>query len=178
MTIYSKTEAGQRAFKERSSAISTRQRAAFILIDGKRPMQQVIDATAGMGIGPADFDHLLASGFVALVDASAGEVLAPSASMGASGQPAAAAQPPAPQAASGASASGIPADPALLPDALYRRAYPIATQLVSSLGLRGVRLNLAVESARGYDDLVALVPRIREAVGPAKCAALEQALRP
>jgi hypothetical protein len=177
MTIYVKTEAGQRAFKERSSAISTRQRAAFILIDGKKPMQKVIDATAGMGIGPADFEHLLTCGYVELVDAGAGEVLARSATTPGPVQSTAATQPTAPQAAA-ASALGIPSDPALLPDALYRRGYPIATQLVSSLGLRGVRLNLAVESARGYDDLLALVPRIREAVGPAKCAALEQALRP
>jgi len=178
MTIYVKTEAGQRAFKERSSAISTRQRAAFILIDGKKPMQKVIDATAGMGIGPADFEHLLACGYVELVDAGAGEVLARSATTPAPVQSTAAAQPSVPQAAASAPASGLPSDSALLPDALYRRAYPIATQLVSSLGLRGVRLNLAVESARGYDDLLALVPRIREAVGPVKCAALEQALRP
>lgn len=178
MTIYVKTEAGQRAFKERSSAISTRQRAAFILIDGKRPMQQVIDATAGMGITSADFDHLLSQGYVALVDASAGEVLAPSVATPAAGQTSATTQSPLPAVVAGTSTQAASSGPVLQPDALYRRAYPIATQLTSSLGLRGMRLNLAVESARGYDDLLALVPRIREAVGPVKCAALEQALRP
>jgi len=58
----------------------------------------------------------------------------------------------------------------------YQAAYPIAIQLTAGLGLRGFRLNLAVESARGYADLAALAPKIRDAVGDAKYAALARAL--
>lgn len=62
------------------------------------------------------------------------------------------------------------------PQERYAAAYPIATQLTAGLGLRGVRLNLAVEGARSYEDLLAVADRIREAVGPEKYAPLAQAL--
>ena len=44
------------------------------------------------------------------------------------------------------------------------------------LGLRGVRLNLAVEGATSYEDLLALSPKIRDAVGVDKFAPLAKAL--
>jgi hypothetical protein len=43
--------------------------------------------------------------------------------------------------------------------------------------LRGFRLNLSVESAGSYQDLLALAPKIREAVGDAKFAELDKALK-
>jgi hypothetical protein len=58
----------------------------------------------------------------------------------------------------------------------YKRAYPLAAQLTSSLGLRGFRLNLAVEAAGNLEQLRALTPKIREAVGPEKCRDLEHVL--
>lgn len=58
----------------------------------------------------------------------------------------------------------------------YQVAYLIATQITGDLGLRGFRLNLSVESASGLDGLVALAPKIREAVGEAKYEPLKQAL--
>ena len=63
------------------------------------------------------------------------------------------------------------------PQERYAAAYPIAAQLTAGLGLRGFRLNLAVEAATCYDDLVALSDKIREAVGSEKFAPLEAALR-
>lgn len=58
----------------------------------------------------------------------------------------------------------------------YAAAYPIASRLTASLGLRGFRLNLAVEAATSYEDLVALSPKIRDAVGAEKYAPLASAL--
>jgi hypothetical protein len=58
----------------------------------------------------------------------------------------------------------------------YQDAYPIATRLTASLGLRGFRLNLAVEAAGNYEQLGQLAPKIREAVGQEKYAPLEDAL--
>ena len=135
--------------------MSPRQRAAFILIDGKRSANEVVRATHGMGVVVADLEHMLALGFIA------------------------ASQESAPVAARAAEA--VPAEPApdhlLSPQQeLYQRAYPIATQLTAGLGLRGFRLNLAVEAASGYDDLVALFPRIEAALGRIKCRSLAQAL--
>jgi len=58
----------------------------------------------------------------------------------------------------------------------YKDAYPIATRLSGSLGLRGFRLNLAVEGTSSYEELLALAPKIRAAVGPEKAAELDRAL--
>ena len=58
----------------------------------------------------------------------------------------------------------------------YKAAYPIATELTAGLGLRGFRLNLAVEGAGSFEDLAALAPKIREAVGDAKFERLDKAL--
>jgi hypothetical protein len=59
----------------------------------------------------------------------------------------------------------------------YKDAYPIATQLTGSLGLRGFRLNLSVEGTANCEQLLALLPKIEAAVGPDKAAALARALR-
>jgi len=58
----------------------------------------------------------------------------------------------------------------------YQRAYPLAVSITGGLGLKGFRLNLAVEAAMGYEQLVALAPRIREATGDTAYAPLREAL--
>jgi hypothetical protein len=59
---------------------------------------------------------------------------------------------------------------------MYASAWPIATQITASLGLRGFRLNLAVEAAMGYAQLCELLPKIQLAVGAEKSRPLEDAL--
>ena len=44
------------------------------------------------------------------------------------------------------------------------------------MGLRGFRLNLAVEGAGSFEDLATLAPKIRELVGDEKFARLDKAL--
>lgn len=144
---YTKTAVGQQAFKERSPLLSSRQRAAFIMFDGEKPLETVLAATVGLGVTRADIDQMVAQGFLAGNEQQTV---------------------PAPLEASG--------DARAL-QARYAAAMPIATQLTASLGLRGFRLNLAVEGASGYDDLLNLLPKIQEAVGPNACRPLEQALK-
>ncbi len=154
----SKTEAGQQAFKSRSPLLSARQRSAFILFDGVKSKEQVLAATCGLGISQQDIDHLVEQGFlVAARDAAPASSLSPSRSS--------ADEPPALPVSSRSSQER------------YSAAMPIATRLTASLGLRGFRLNLAVEAARGFDDLLALLPKIQDAVGIKSCVALEQALK-
>jgi hypothetical protein len=59
---------------------------------------------------------------------------------------------------------------------MFARAWPIATQITASLGLRGFRLNLAVEAAMGYEQLCDLLPKLKEAAGEEKTLPLEIAL--
>lgn len=144
---YIKTETGQQAFKDRSVALTPRQRSAFILFDGKRSTSDVLAATAGLGVTPEDIEHMVQLGLLV-------------------GTP----------GTSAPAAAAAPATTAATPQERYQRAYLIATQLTASLGLRGFRLNLAVEGATNYEELLAIAPKIREAVGPEKYRPLDQAL--
>jgi hypothetical protein len=154
-----KTQAGQEALKDRHGSLTSRQRSAFILFDGKRSTAEILAATAAMGITQADVQAMIDHGLLVSL----------------SGQPAAVAP-----GAAGADATASVADAAGASDRSpmdrYKDAYPVATALTAELGLRGFRLNLAVEGAGSFADLSALAPKIREAVGDAKFAKLDKAL--
>lgn len=147
--ILVKTEMGQQVMRDRSVRLTPRQRSAFILFDGRRSVAQVLDA--GMGVTQEDVDQLVDLGLL--------------------GRPA-----PGEEAPSASPVAAAAAVPAASGRERYQTAYPIATQLTASLGLRGFRLNLAVEAATTYEELAALLPKIRAAVGPDKAQALERAL--
>jgi len=164
---YQKTSAGQQAFKDRSVPLSPRQRAAFILFDGQRSTAEVLAATKGLGVTGEDVDYLV--GMDLLGPVAGAPVTAPAPLSAPNGTaPAALAVPP-----------EIPPPVTAAPAGAdrYRVAYPLAVQLAGTLGLRGYRLTLAVETAGSYDQLLALFPRIQDAVGAEKARALEQALR-
>lgn len=150
-----KTESGLQVMKDRSVALSQRQRSAFILFDGKRSTDDVLAATAAMGVKREDVEQLLALGLLA-------DRRDPQAAQHADTVP--------------AGLMELPEKPSRLPQQRYAEAYPIAIQLTSAMGLRGFRLNLAVEGAGSYEQLLAVAPRIREAVGSEKFLPLALAL--
>ena len=63
--IYSKTDLGQSALKNRSHGLTPRQRSALIMFDGVRNVQDVFKATAGLGVSDEDVAHLLELGLLA-----------------------------------------------------------------------------------------------------------------
>jgi hypothetical protein len=63
MTL-AKTNAGLRMLKERQSGLSPRQRAALILLDGQRTLEDVLAATSG-GVTREDIQRLVDLGLVA-----------------------------------------------------------------------------------------------------------------
>ena len=140
-----KTALGQQVLKDRSVALTPRQRAALIVIDGKRTIAQVLESA---GVQPEDVSRLLE---LELIE----------------GMPVAGSLP-----------AAVPGRAVPAPQERYAAAYPIATRLTAGLGLRGVRLNLAVEAATCYEDLLALSAKIRDAVGTEKFAPLDAALNP
>lgn len=146
--IPTKTEAGVQVMKDRSVPLTPRQRGALILMDGKRTLEEVLAATASTGVTEEDVAHLLQVGLI--VDAAPPRARAP--------------------------ASAV-AGPAEGDRERYLEAYRLASQLTAGLGLKGFRLNLAVEAAADFKDLVALAPRLREAVGEAKFAPLAALIR-
>lgn len=153
--IMAKTDAGLRMLKDRRSGLSPRQRAALIMIDGQRSLEEVLAATSAAGITRADIERLVELGLVA-------EQLR--------------------QLEPASIEAGV-SQPAFLDSTSvgwerYVRAYGIATDLTAQLGHRDDGLALAVEAAGTLQELEALAPRIRAAVGPVRFARLEAALRP
>ena len=165
--IYAKTVLGLAAMQDRSAGLTPRQRSAFIMFDGKRDSSEILKMTAGVGVVKSDLDHLVSLGLLA-------ESGPPSAPRTLAAEVLVAEVTSAPVAsASSLKANGMPT---LSAQAHYSMAYPIATRLTAALGLRGFRLNLAVEAAGDLDKLKELAPRIREAVGPEKYQELDDAL--
>ena len=171
--IYVKTELGKTALQDKSLGLSPRQRSVFILFDGKRTAADVLKLTSALGVTPDDIDRLQTAGLLAVASNLLAGVQIQTASAGVS------------QAAlSGAAsfAGSLPVLPSADQDAVasnqshYAKAYLVAVRLTGSLGLRGFRLNLAVESARDLEALKDLAPKIKEAVGVAKFKELEDAL--
>ncbi len=170
--IYTKTALGLAAMQDRSAGLTPRQRSAFIMFDGKRDASEVLKMTAGMGVTQNDLDYLVALGFLAHPNVPNLQSLGVNASPTA--QPAvteSASLPPMP--VSSPKPGGMPT---MSDRAHYAMAYPIATRLTAALGLRGFRLNLAVEAAGDLDKLKELAPKIREAVGDEKYKELDEAL--
>lgn len=172
--ILVKTDAGQQVFKDRSVRLTPRQRSAFILFDGRRSVAEILAACEG--IAQDDIQQMIELGLLG----PAGTPANASASGAAQRIPAATA----PMSVVNAAPRNVESGPALV-DApqgarssqqRYKDAYPVATQLTGSLGLRGFRLNLAVEGTTSYEELLALAPKIRETVGPEKAAVLDRAL--
>lgn len=152
-----KTEAGQQAFKARSPLFSARQRTAFIMFDGNKSDDEVLAAATGLGLSREDVEHMVAHGFLA---PAPGEALL---------EEAKAAKAAAEQSVADSFKSHSAQD-------RYKEAKPMATKLTAALGLRGFRLNLAVEAASGFEELLALLPKIKEAAGAKACAELERTL--
>jgi hypothetical protein len=153
--LIAKTEAGQQVMKDRSVALTPRQRSTLILVDGKRTLEQLLAAMAAAGVTREDVDKLLELGLVA--DAAPGQTATAAAAV---------------QAA----AAAVEHRRQRSPQERYAEAYLIATRLTASLGLRGFRLNLAVEAATSYEQLLEVAPRIREAVGTERYGPLDSAL--
>lgn len=160
-----KTPEGQQAFKERHADLSQRLRSAFLLFDGSRSLAQVLEATSVLGVNKEDILALVSKGWLATREPSVVAVKAELREVS-------------------AAVSGDQTVPALAPaDAApeglrlrYQRAYPVAVSITGALGLKGFRLNLAVEAAMGYEQLVELAPRIREAAGDKAYGPLRKAL--
>ena len=160
-----KTEAGKKAISDRSITLSPRQRSALIIFNGERSVDDVLTMLVGLGFTKADVDHMVSLGLL--------EEVNPPVVVNANANANANANTNAPIKATEALGGFVELNEA---QARYKLAYPLATQLTASLGFRGFRLNLAVEAAGSYSQLVQLFPKIKEAAGAEKSLALENAL--
>lgn len=150
-----RTELGHQVVKDRSVALTPRQRAALILVDGRRTLDELCAAMTTAGISAEELRRLRELDLVYDPD------------------------PAATAAECRAREEAVEAErlhSQRTEQERYADAYKVATRLTAGLGLRGFRLNLAVEAAADYQSLRELAERIRTAVGPEKCGELERAL--
>jgi hypothetical protein len=167
--IYVKTELGKTALQDKSLGLTPRQRSSFIMFDGKRTVAEVLKLTIALGVTADHLSRLVALGLLVPLDADA--------EMGSSvGGTETSALAMGDAKGDTSLVSSAPQSPAISAQAQYAKAYPVAVRLTSSLGLRGFRLNLSVESAADLEALKDLAPKIKEAVGVEKFRELEDAL--
>jgi hypothetical protein len=69
-----KTPAGQQVLKDRSVPLTLRQRAALIVIDGRRSLTELLQ---GSGVTAEDLQHLFHLGLVAETAGGVGDATAP-----------------------------------------------------------------------------------------------------
>ena len=140
--IYVKTAAGRQALKERSESMPRKFHFPFLMCDGVRDSAEILTASASHGFTSVDLYEMVQAGFIA---------------------PAATAAATSAASATAASAQAVTTQGA----ALFIEAEHLATSITAKLGLRGFRLNMAVERAGNLADLKALLPQIQEAAGVA-----------
>ena len=146
--IYVKTELGRLALKERAEAMPRKFHFPFMMCDGLREHSDILQAGLSTGFLQSDLDQMVALGFIQLAPSKAPKI----------------------EAARPVEApSGVTQSQAKLPsqhDAnVFLEASSLATALSSQLGLRGFRLNMAVQSASNLSDLQALVPQLEKILG-------------
>ena len=157
---FTKTELGITAFQERSPLLNARQRAVFVLITGVRDTSTILRLTSGLSVGVEDLAHLYHQGLIgrATVPPSGAAVM---------------------DSQFQSAFAHVPQPTQKLSEAeRYQLAKSLATQISGSLGLLGLPLNLAVDSAPDCEGLRALLPRLRKAAGPERCQELERVLTP
>ena len=187
--IYTKTELGRTALKSRASILAARHRPAFIMFDGKRSVEEVLKAASGFGFTMADVEQMLGLGLIEIALDQTGSRADSTLSQYATSPPSQFESSTLPAASSAwvnaasqnatlppAGTPLVGAAPSLDVQAHFLKAWPIATRLTANLGLRGFRLNLAVEAAADLAGLKELAPRIKDAVGSEKFRELEVAL--
>ncbi|WP_167772905.1 hypothetical protein [Ramlibacter humi] len=145
---FRKTHFGLKVMKNRSVPMTPLQRLVFILVDGERTAGEILGWVCGDGGSARDFAFLLEEGLI---------------------EPVPERQP----------ASARRDDRVITSDELKQRfevAYPVAVALTSELGLGGIALNLAIERATTFRELVEVARKIRYVVGKEKFEPLRQAL--
>lgn len=170
-----KTELGKQTFKEHKNSLNPRQRSALILFDGVKEDDFILKALGATGFSQDDIQYLVDQG---LIEASDDIQSRPfSANSGFTGMSGFGANSDFQTSIQNVPVPQQPAESAMSEQDRYKLAYPIATRLTSGLGFRGFRLNLSLESAGSYRDLIALAPKIRAAVGDEKFVELYRALK-
>lgn len=147
-SIYDKTARGREEIATRRDGLAPRLRSLLVLIDGRRPEEELLRNVAGLGLTIAALHELLAGEYIVLSTSYASMAEEP-------------AEPPEPEPE--------PAQPAAAQVQQFQSVYQFYNQTIkSTIGLRGFTLQLKVEKASSVDELRQLRAPYLEAVQKAK----------
>lgn len=151
-SIYDKTAKGREEIATRCHHLPPRLRTLLVMVDGRRPEDELLRNVAGLGLDASSMAELVENGFIVLAT-SYGTMTPP--------EPAAETA-PAPVPASAAEPSPSTAEQ-------FQSLYDFYNKTIkSNIGLRGFTLQLKVEKAANLEELRALRRPYLEAVLKAK----------
>lgn len=142
--IYIKTELGRQALKTRSESMPRKYHFPFMMCDGLRDHEDILTAEARTGFSLVDLEQMFLLGFIAPLPAKTVAIKPDSVST---------------------PAVDVRAMPTQQQANVFLDASKMATALSANLGLRGFRLNLAVQTASTLTDLDALLPQLEKVLG-------------
>jgi hypothetical protein len=164
-SIYDKTAKGREEIATRKYQLAPRMRTLLLLIDGRKPEEELLRSVGGLGLTADSIAELQAQDFIVLAT-SYSTIPEPELS---------AATPPALVQAAAARA-GIEAQ-AVPPAQQFQSLYDFYNKTIkSTIGLRGFTLQLKVEKAASVDDLRDLRRPYLEAVLKAKGSEIARTL--
>ncbi|TFW16095.1 hypothetical protein [Duganella callida] len=150
-SIYDKTAKGREEIATRKHQLATRLRTLLVLVDGRRPEDELLRNVAGLGLTASALQELLDGGYIVLATsyASLSE--------------------PEPEPLPEAEAAPLPGLPTPEQVRQFQSVYDFYNKTIkSTMGLRGFTLQLKVEKAGSVDDLRQLRTPYLEGVTKAK----------
>lgn len=195
--VYDKTDKGREEIATRKYQIPARMRTLLLLVDGRRPLEWLLNSVSGLGLNQQSIEELLSQELIRLVPSSVpAAVTAPApAAAPASAQARAAARQVARVSAAAtedaiddaiASNFPVPEEQVHAPAASgssdsaeqFRELYAFYNRSIkAAIGLRGVMLQLKVEKAEGVEGLRELRAPFLQAVIKAKGSDVAIAMR-
>ena len=156
--IYVKTAAGRQALKDRAETMPRKYHFPFLMCDGVRDSADILAASVQHGFTSVDLYQMVQLGFVEPMPTKVPTRLGL-------------------ETAPVSAAAESQARPSQQQASVFFDASKLATALSANLGLRGFRLNLAVQTASNLTDLDALLPQLEKALGFAAVKPLADLLK-
>lgn len=180
--VYDKTDKGREEIATRKYHLSSRLRTLLVMIDGRLGLDALLKNFAGIGVTEENFNELVQEGYISLISGGEPAPAAPA-------RPSASARPrPVAKAPDGtqddAHDGAVPAvasAPAAAPvdeAERFRHLYDFYNQTIkSTIGLRGIMLQLKVEKCSNIEDFRQLRLQYLEAVLKARGSEMARSLR-
>src|SRR5450830_1166157 len=183
--VYDKTDKCREEIATRKYQLPARMRTLLVLVDGRRPLEWLLNSVSGLGLNQQSIEELLSQELIRLVPGSVGAAApAPARARAVARQAARVSASATEDAIDDAIASNFPVTEALpaaaasYPAEQFSQLYAFYNRNIkAAIGLRGVMLQLKVEKAEGVEGLRELRAPFLQAVIKAKGSDVAIAMR-